>query len=263
LEIFDTHAHLDMSEFENDLDEVVSRAGASGIKTIVTIGINPASNLKAIALAEKYEGIYAAVGVHPSDSTGITEADITALQKLTRHPRVVAIGELGLDFYHAEAAAEDQYKTLTWQLEAAVQTDKPIIIHCRNAQDALQPLLKQWVAGKPASRYPNGILHNFRDDLRTAQTYIEMGFYIAVGAYIGYPNSVALRQAVAQIPPQYLLIETDCPFLPPQKLRGRRNEPAYCVSTVEVLAQLQSLSVEAMAEITTRNARIVYRLADS
>jgi len=261
LNIVDTHAHLDMPEFETDLDEVVTRAAENGVKTIITIGINPASNLRALRLTEKYSGVYAGIGIHPQDSRGIQESDIKLMIEQSKHQRVVAIGELGLDFHREHASREEQLKVLDWQLAAARQIGKPIVIHCRDAQETLIPILKDWVKTIPAQQANStGILHNFRDDIVIADQYLDMGFYIALGAYLGYPSSAALRETVKEIPNQKLVLETDCPFLPPQKRRGGRNEPAYTLYTLEVMAQIKGLSLEVMAEITTANARRVFGL---
>jgi TatD DNase family protein len=261
LDIVDTHAHLDMPEFETDLDEVVTRAAENGVKTIITIGINPASNLRALRLTEKYSGVYAGIGIHPQDSRGIQESDFKLMIEQSNHQRVVAIGELGLDFHREHSSREEQLRVLDWQLAAARQIGKPIVIHCRNAQETLIPILKDWVKTIPDQLANNtGILHNFRDDIVIANQYLDMGFYIALGAYLGYPSSSALRETVKEIPNHRLVLETDCPFLPPQKRRGGRNEPAYTLYTLEVMAQIKGLSLEAMAEITTTNARTVFGL---
>jgi TatD DNase family protein len=259
--IIDTHAHLDMPEFDSDLGDVIKRAQENGVNTIVTIGINPESNLRAIGLSEKFPGVYAGIGIHPQDSHGRQESDFRLLVEQSSHPRVVAIGELGLDYHREHASREEQLKALAWQLEAARQIGKPIVIHCRNAQETLIPILQNWVKTTQAGvTNETGILHNFRDDILIANQYIDMGFYIALGAYLGYPSSAALRETVKQIPNQYLVLETDCPFLPPQKQRGRRNEPAYTLYTLEVMSQIKGLSLAEMAEITTANARRVLRL---
>jgi TatD DNase family protein len=261
LNIVDTHAHLDMPEFDSDQDQVIKRAQESGVTTIITIGINPPSNLRALKLAEKYPMVYAGIGIHPQDSRGIQESDIKLLVEQSRHPRVVAVGELGLDFHREQAARAEQQVVLAWQLSAARQIGKPVVVHCRDAQNTLIPILQNWVKTIPfAQAKATGILHNFRDDIAIANQYIDMGFCVALGAYLGYPSSAALRETVKAIPNQYLVLETDCPFLPPQKQRGRRNEPAYTLYTLEVMAQIKALSLEVMAEITTTNAKRVFKL---
>jgi TatD DNase family protein len=259
IEIIDTHAHLDMPEFDLDREEVINRAREKGVTTIVTIGINMESNRRAVKLAEQYPFILAGIGIHPQDSKGIRYEDIQALQDLALHPRVVAIGETGLDFFRDHAPHEDQIQALLWQLEVAQKTDLPVIIHCRQAQEAILPILKKWAGSfaLPGGK-PRGVLHCCNVDLTTAEKYIEMGFYFSLGAYIGYPSSKALRETIRLLPLENIMIETDCPFLPPQKLRGKRNEPSYTLSTLEVLAETKQLSQEEMARQTTQNAKLFF-----
>ena len=253
--VIDTHAHLDMSHFDTDRSEMLARATESGVKMINTIGIDVDSCRKAVALAEKYSFIVASVGIHPGDAKKAKKEDMVQLEDLARHPRVVAIGELGLDFYHDASSKDIQLEVLGWELELAQKVGLPIIIHCREAQEAMLPVLKKWASSYPLpGGKPRGVLHCFREDLMTAQAYIEMGFYIALGAYIGYPSSARLRETVKNIPGERLVVETDCPFLPPQKYRGKRNEPSYILFTLGVLAEVKNLPVEKMAEQTTQNA---------
>ncbi len=264
LNIIDTHAHLDMTEFDADREEVIARSTAAGVNNIITVGINMESCPRAIDLAEKHPGVWAVIGIHPQDARGIRRDDIDVLAALARHPRVVGIGELGLDLHWDHATMEEQLAVLHWQLEMAQHMDLPIVIHCRDAQPDLLPILKRWSEGYPLpSDKPRGVLHNFRDDVLLAERYLEMGFSLSIGAYIGYPNSAKLREAVKSIPVNKILIETDCPFLPPQKLRGKRNEPAYSVKTVETLAEVKGISPEEMARQTTLNAIRVFNLPEA
>ncbi len=261
MEIVDTHAHLDMPPFETDRDEVISRARQTGVNTIITIGIDLESSRKAIALAEKYPGVLATVGVHPQDSMGIKKEDIDRLAGMARHPRVVAVGEIGLDFYRNCSPREVQIQVLQWQLEMAKEVGLPVIIHCRQAQEEILPILFDWSnSANISDGRPIGVIHCFSGNLRTAEQYMEMGFYISIGAYIGYPSSTQLRDSVRSIPVERLLIETDCPFLPPQKYRGKRNEPSYTLMTLGVLAEIKQVSLEEIARQTTENARKVFNL---
>ncbi len=255
IEIIDTHAHLDMPEFDQDRDEVINRAWENGVTAIITIGINMESNRRAVKLAEQYPFILAGIGIHPQDSKGIRSEDIRALQDLAAHPRVVAIGETGLDFYRDHSPHEDQIQALVWQLEVAKKAGLPVIIHCRQAQEAILPVLEQWAGSLAAiQRKPIGVLHCCNVDLKTAEKYINMGFFFSLGAYIGYPSSKELRETIRRLPLDTIMIETDCPFLPPQKLRGKRNEPSYTLTTLEVLSEIKQLPREEIARQTTHNA---------
>ena len=259
IKIVDTHAHLDMPEFSSDRDEVIARATERGVTTIITIGINLESDRRSLNLAETYAGVLAAIGFHPQESKGVEKEDIEKLWEMAKHPRVVAIGEIGLDFYRNNAPREDQLKVLQWQLELAERVGLPIIIHCRQAQEEMLPLLRKWsISYKTPGDEPRGVLHCFNVDLETAERYLEMGFYISLGAYIGYPSSAKLRETIKGIPMDKLVIETDCPFLPPQKYRGKRNEPSYTVITCGVLAEIRQTSLEEIARQTTQNASKVF-----
>jgi TatD DNase family protein len=261
INLVDTHAHLDMPEFDNDREAVIERARDSGLKYIITIGINPESNQRAIALAQRYPFVYAGLGIHPHDSKGVNEQDIERLIEMAAHPKVVAIGEMGLDFFREGSPRNDQMQVFQWQLNAVKKIAKPIVIHCRQAQTEILPVLKAWrnEFNLPEDR-PPGVLHCFNLDARSAQPYLDMGFYLSVGAYIGYPSSAALRETIKSIPLECIMIETDCPFLPPQKMRGQRNEPVYSLITAGILAELKGLTVEELCNRTTANARRMFQL---
>jgi TatD DNase family protein len=261
LDIIDTHAHLDMSDFESDRIDVIKRAGDSGVKTIITIGIDLESDNKAIKLAENYSGIWAAVGIHPQESKDVQQCDMEKLYELANHKKVVAIGEIGLDYYRDYAPHNIQKQVLEWELEIAKKNSLPIIIHCRQAQEDILPILRSWCDSYniPDAR-PRGVIHCFSGDKKIAEQYIKMGFYISIGAYTGYPSSATLRNVIKDIPLDRLVVETDCPFLPPQKLRGKRNEPAYVVKALEVLAEVKQLTLAEVSEKTTENAYKIFGL---
>jgi TatD DNase family protein len=261
--LIDTHAHLDFPQFDIDRDEVIARSLAAGISIINTIGVNVAASRKAIELAEKYSGVFASIGIHPQEAGKAKIEDIAILEELAHHPRVIGIGELGLDFYHNQSPREAQLKVLQWELEMARKVGLPIIIHCREAQEFMLPVIRDWAADHtPQKGTSRGVLHCFNADLATAEKYLSMGFYISLGAYIGYPSSRQLRETVKDIPLDRLVLETDCPFLPPQKHRGQRNEPSYVAITAGVLAEIKQLSVEEIAQQTTRNARVLFKLPE-
>ena len=256
LSIIDTHAHLDMKEFDADREAVIARAIEAGVNTILTVGTDVKSSEKAIALAEKHPQIYAAVGIHPHESTTVQKADIAQITELAKHPKVVALGEMGLDFYRNYAPREQQFQALKWQLELASELYLPIIIHARQAVKEIIEILSDWV--KKSHAEPPGVIHCFSENAPTARKYLEMGFFLAFGGYVSYPNS-RVPEVIKTVPQDRLLVETDCPYLPPQKYRGKRNEPFYIKLTVETLSSILGMSAEAVARQTTENAKRLFK----
>jgi TatD DNase family protein len=250
-----------MAPFNKDRADVMARARDSGVSAIITVGIDQFSSQQAIKLSESYAEVSAAVGFHPHHVTGVNRLDIANLAQVAEHSGVVAIGEVGLDFYRDYSPREVQLRVLKWQLGLAAQLDLPVIVHCRQAEKEIIPLLRDWVSGdKRPRKQPRGVIHCFSGDVNTAQEYLDMGFFISFGAYIGYPTSGSLDGVIRSIPGDRLLVETDCPYLPPQNRRGQRNEPAYLPITVGLLAQIREASTEQIARETTENARYLFRL---
>jgi len=258
--IVDTHAHLDMAPFDKDRSEVIARAADSGVSTIITVGIDLESSRKAIKLAESYPGVFAAVGFHPHQAAGIREADIARLAKIATHPRVVAIGETGLDFYRNYSPREAQLQGLKWQLELAAALDLPVIIHCRQAEKEMLSLLYEWTLSDERLKQPRGVIHCFSGNTDTARQYLNMGFFISLAANISYPSASRIHNVAGSIPLDRLMVETDSPFLSPQRHRGKRNEPSYLPLTVETLALIRETSPEVVAAQTTANASRLFRL---
>jgi len=257
MSIIDTHSHLDMTDFEVDCDAVITRAIGAGVNRIITAGTSVKSSEKAVALAKIYPQVYAAVGIHPHEAADIQKADIAMIAGLANNPKVVALGEMGLDFYRNYTPRDSQYQTFKWQLELAGDLRLPVIIHARQSTKEMLEILSDWVkkshAGSP------GVIHCFQDTITAAKSYLEMGFYLAFGGYIGYPNS-HLAEVIKTIPEDRLLVETDAPYLPPQKYRGQRNEPAYITLTVEKLVEILGTSAEKVAWQTTENAMRLFNL---
>jgi TatD DNase family protein len=247
-----------MAHFDQDRVDVIARARESGVTTIITVGIDLASSQQALKLAEHYGGVMATVGIHPHNASGVSEADITHLAHLVEHPKVIAIGEAGLDFYRNRTPRETQIQVLQWQLELATTLDLPVVIHCRQAEREMLPLLRRWVSdtGKP----PRGVIHCFSGNTETARQYLDMGFFISLGAYLGYPTSVKLHSVIESLPPDRIMLETDCPFLPPQSHRGKRNEPAYLVVTAGLLAKIRKTPLDVITRQTTENAHRLFNL---
>ncbi len=250
-----------MAHFDEDRADVIARARESGVTTIISVGIDLASSQQALNLAEHYDGVMAAVGIHPHHASGVSEADITHLAHLVEHPKVIAIGEAGLDFYRNRTPQEVQIQTLKWQLELATTLDLPVIIHCRQAEREMLLQLRRWVSSqKDTGKPPRGVIHCFSGDTETARQYLDMGFFISLGAYIGYPTSVKLYSIIESLPPDRIMLETDCPFLPPQSHRGKRNEPAYLVVTAGLLAKIRKTPLDVITRQTTENAHRLFNL---
>jgi TatD DNase family protein len=256
LSIVDTHAHLDMKDFDADREAVLTRAIASGVKTILTVGTDVKSSETAIILAEKHSQIYTAVGIHPHDTNDVQKTDIARISELAKHQKVVALGEMGLDFYRNYAPRDKQFQALSWQLQLASELCLPVVIHARQSAKEMIEILGEWIK-KPHAE-PPGVIHCFSDNIATSIKYLEMGFYLAFGGFITYPNSQS-PEVIKTVPQNRLLVETDCPFLPPQKYRGKRNEPSYTVMTVETMAGILGISAETVARRTTENARRLFK----
>lgn len=259
--VIDTHAHIDMAQFDKDRAEVIGRAVAAGVSVMVNPAVDVQSSEEIIRLAEKDPHIFAAVGFHPQEAGRATEVAIKRLAGLAESsPRVVAIGESGLDFYRNRAPREVQIRVLQWQLDLAAELALPIIIHSREAEKDMSALLGKWVV---ATKYPEGrargVIHCFSGTSGIARQYVDIGFYIAFGGYITYPSS-KIQDVIKSIPPDKLLTETDCPYLAPQHRRGERNEPAYMLETAASLAQVLGITPEEVGKITSGNARRLFKL---
>jgi TatD DNase family protein len=225
------------------------------------MGIDLESSKKAIQLAEQYPGVLAAVGFHPHEVADMKKEDVTALAELSRHPKVVAIGEIGLDFYRSYSSRETQLRAVRWQLELAADLDLPVVIHCRQAQRDMVSLLTEWCSHRHhANERPVGVIHCFSSDQIAAERYLELGFCLSVAAPITYPSSRHTFEMIRSIPLDRLLVETDSPFLPTQNRRGKRNEPSYLPIIVEKLAQIREASFSAVAKDTAQNAFHLFRL---
>ena len=260
LSIVDTHAHLDTNVFDKDRPDVIARARDVHVINIINAGTNLESSKKAIALAEKHQQILAAVGFHPHDSAKVEKTHILELAEIATHPKVVAIGEIGLDFYRNYSPQKEQIQTLSLQLDLATQLELPVIIHCRQAEKELLNVLHDWTSSNSsAAKQHPGVIHCFNSGKATLRQYLDMGFYISLGAYIGYPKS-QMPDVILDIPDDRLVVETDCPFLPPQNYRGQRNEPAYLSLTVEILSKIKRTSYEQIAQKTTNNAYSLFHL---
>ena len=253
----DVHAHLDFPEFNADRPLVIQRAQAAGVGAILNVGADLPSSRQAVALAEQYDRVYAAVGMHPHDAKKLDGATLAEFRNLACRPKVVAVGEIGLDFYRNLSPPEVQRRAFQAQLVWAAQLGKPVIIHDREAHDEVLAILTDWAAGLTDSPLAGrlGVLHTFSGDQAMAERAIELGFYISISGPVTYPNARRLPEIVRSLPLDRLLIETDCPFLTPHPHRGQRNEPAYVRLVAERIAHLRGMSVEELARATTANAQ--------
>jgi TatD DNase family protein len=255
--LVDTHCHLDLHHFDTDRDAVLERARAAGVGRILIPGIDLAQNRRAVALAEKYSQLRVAVGVHPNDTPDFGARELGALRALAQHPQVDAIGEIGIDLYWKAVPLEQQQHAFRMHLELAADLNKPVIIHDREAHAEVMAILRE--QAPPAG----GVLHAFSGDAAMAAEAMQLGFYLGVDGPLTYKKSDALRAIVATVPLDRILIETDAPYLtpdaPPQAKRGTRNEPANVRHVAQKLAEVRGLSVDAVAEATTANARRLFR----
>ncbi len=255
--LIDTHAHLDNQPFAADLDQVIARAGDQGVATILTVGCDLASSRRSVELARAYPQVYAAVGIHPHDAPQADEAGLQQLRDLVAsEPKVVAVGETGLDFYRDRAPRDIQRRSFRAQIRLARALGKPLIVHDRDAHDEIVAILEEEQAGEVG-----GVIHCFSGDVAMARACLDLGFYISFPGTITYPKNEALREVVRAVPVDRLLVETDCPYLSPQKHRGKRNEPAFVRLTAEKMAEIKGLSLQDVARITTLNACNLFGIA--
>jgi TatD DNase family protein len=252
--LIDTHAHLDYDLFEVDRDEVIARALANGVGTIITIGVDVPSSERAVKLAGKYACVYAAVGIHPTDCAQTTEDDFMRIGELAQQPKVVAIGEVGLDYYHQRATAEKQRDSFIRQIDLARQLKRPIIIHNRDSHEDMVKILKS-----ENVKACGGVMHSFSGDENYLKNVLDSGLHVSFTGVVTFKN---YKHAfiVEQTPIDRLLLETDCPFMTPEPHRGQRNEPAYILNTAQKIAEIKGLRLEDLAEKTSANARQLFRL---
>ncbi|MBC7287552.1 MAG: TatD family hydrolase [Armatimonadetes bacterium] len=254
--MFDTHAHLNHEQFQADRYEVIERARSAGVTGLVNVGYDLGSSRLAVEMASEEDDIYAAVGVHPHEAETVSRETVARLRELARKPGVVAIGETGLDFFRDLSPRQAQIDAFRWQIDIAAAEYLTLIVHTRNAHDEVMEILE-----RQAPPHLRVVLHCFSGDQDMADEAIRRGYWIGLAGNITYPNAHALRAVAARVPDEKLLIETDCPYLPPQGRRGRRNEPAYLRETLEALAAVRMQHVEEVERLTDRNALAAFGLA--
>ncbi|MFQ6112973.1 MAG: TatD family hydrolase [bacterium] len=252
--LIDTHAHLYFNHFDADREDVIQRAFDAGVKKIINIGVDLDTCRQSIELAEKNAGLFAAVGIHPNDSTKLDENSLATLMEFTRHPKVVAIGEIGLDFYRERAPIEIQRQAFRKQIALAKDEALPMVIHNRQAVREILDILKE-----EGTEGLGGVFHCFSEDERIAEEVLEMGFHISFTGNLTFKKS-NLPQVAQMVPLERLLLETDSPLLSPEPKRGRRNEPAHVVYIAQKLAEIKGSDVSEIEKITTDNAVSLFGL---
>ena len=253
--IFDTHAHYDDEQFDIDRDSLLLSMKENGIGTIVNIGANLASSKTTLELAHKYDFIYGAVGVHPSDSAELSDDNFDRIRQMCADEKCVAIGEIGLDYYWPEPDHEIQKKWFVRQLDLAREVKLPVVIHSRDAAADTVQILKDNNAGDIG-----GVVHCFSYSKEVATLCVKMGFYIGVGGVLTFKNGKKMKEVVSEIPIEKIIIETDCPYLAPEPNRGKRNSSLNLPYVVKAMAEIKGISEEEVIDITERNARDMYRL---
>ncbi len=253
--LIDSHAHLEMPEFKKDLEAVIQRAKESGVEYIFTVGTEKRDWKKALEIANSHTSIYAILGVHPHNAKEIDDETYPMLKELCRGGKVRALGEIGLDFFRNLSPRDIQLKRFQEQIGLAKELGFPIVVHDREAHQETLEIMK---SGK--AEECGGIIHCFSGNYKMAKVCIDMGFYISIPGSITFKSAEGFREIVKKIPLESLLVETDAPFLTPEPFRGKRNEPSYVRYTAQKVAEIKKVSLEKVAEVTTKNALRVYKL---
>jgi TatD DNase family protein len=255
--LIDTHAHLDFPELSKDLTAVLERAAGNDVKEIITIGIDLESSRKAVKLAQSIDNVFATVGIHPHDAFRLDEGSRSKFLDLARQNRVLAIGEIGLDFYRDRQPRAIQKECLRQQLEMACEVRLPGVFHIRDAYEDFLEIIPDYLP-----RLAGGVLHCFSGDWAMAKRCLDLGFYLSVPGTVTFSKAATIQEVARRAPLDRLLIETDAPYLAPVPFRGKTNEPSYVVYTARKIAELRQCSFEEVARQTTRNAHQVFRMED-
>ena len=257
--IIDSHCHLADPKLSPEADAVIERARQAGVATIVSVGAigTIETDRLTVEIAEKHPNVFAAIGVHPHDANSADPARIAAVRGLARSRKVVAIGESGLDFFYMHSPAGAQEASMRRHLELAGEVGLPIVIHCRDAETKLVEIIGE--SGMPAA---GGVIHCFTGDVAAAREFVRLGFHISFSGILTFRTAGALREAAREVPEDRLMVETDAPFLAPEPYRGKRNEPAFVVKTLEKLAELRGVEPARMASLTAANTRRLFRIPE-
>ncbi|WP_059105346.1 TatD family hydrolase [Shouchella shacheensis] len=253
--LFDTHVHLNADQFEEDVEETIARAQEAGVREMVVVGFDEPTIKRALELVETHEELYAAVGWHPVDAVDMREEHFAWLEELSTHPKVVALGEMGLDYHWDKSPTDVQKNVFRKQIALAKKVNLPIIIHNRSADQDVVDILREENAEEVG-----GIMHCFGGSVEIADQCLKMNFHISLGGPVTFKNAKQPKQVAVHVPLDRLLIETDCPFLAPHPYRGKRNEPAYVKRVAEDVAELRGMSYKELASATRENARVLFGL---
>ncbi|MFA8438994.1 TatD family hydrolase [Pueribacillus sp. YX66] len=253
--LFDTHTHLNADQFEDDVEAVIARAQQAGVSNMIVVGFDTKTMKRAISLVERYDFLYAVVGWHPVDAIDMTEDDLRRIEQLAAHRKVVAIGETGLDYHWDKSPKDVQKEVFRKQIQLAKKVNLPIVIHNRNATEDVIEILKQERADEVG-----GVMHCFSSSFDDAKACIDLNFFISFGGPVTFKNAKALQQVARDVPLEHMLIETDCPYLAPHPLRGKRNEPAYVKYIAEQIAVLKDREYTEIANKTSDNAKRLFRI---
>ncbi|SFM42485.1 TatD family hydrolase [Salibacterium qingdaonense] len=253
--LFDTHVHLNIDDFQDDLQETIDRAKEVGVEKMNVVGFDHETIKKAMELIDTYDFMYASIGWHPVDAVDMTDRDLEWIEELSAHPKVVAIGETGLDYHWDKSPADVQKEAFRKQIALAKKVNLPLVIHDREAHQDIVDILKEENAAETG-----GIMHCFGGDQAIAKQALDMDFHISFGGPVTFKNAQLPKDVAKEIPMDRLLVETDCPFLAPHPNRGKRNEPAYVKLVAEKIAELKEIPLEELAEKTTGNAEKLFRI---
>ena len=260
MRLTDTHCHLDFEQFDKDREQVIDKAIDVGVERILVPGIDLVSSEAAVRLADENAEVYAAVGVHPNYGKTWNSNTLKTLKALSQHPKVIAIGEIGLDYYREWTPHNIQKRNFEYQLDLAAELQRPVIIHCRDSFQEIQDMVSDWAKGLSENALSDspGILHSFSGNIEQARLFTDMNFFFGISGPVTFKNAENLRQTVAQLPLDRILIETDAPYLTPHPHRGKRNEPAYVHYISEKIAEVRNLSPSQIGEITFENSLNIF-----
>lgn len=255
--LIDSHAHIQGKEYADEREAVIARARQAGVDKIIAVGGagDMSSNTKATALADAFPNVYATVGMHPHDAKDVGAEDLAKLRELAAHPKVVAIGETGLDYYYSHSPHDVQRRVFGQFIQMARETDLPIVVHERDAAQEAAELLRKEGSGKL-----RGVIHCFTGNYEAACAYLDLGFYLSFTGIITFKNAEPLREVVQKVPLERMLVETDSPYLTPVPHRGKRNEPAYVRWVAETIAKVKGIGFESVAETTTHNVQDLFKI---
>ncbi len=254
--LFDTHCHIDEERFDSDRDQVLAQMRENGVGYCVCVGSDMETSRRSMAFAQKENGVYAAVGIHPHEAKFFRPEDIQTLKSWFSDPKVVALGEIGLDYYYDHSPRDNQRDVCAAQLTLGYEENMPVIFHVRDAHGDMLDMMRS-----QGGKLPRGILHCYSGSWESAKEYLKMGFYISIAGPVTFKKAPSQWEVAQNVPLDRLLLETDSPYLAPEPMRGRRNEPAFVRHVAERIAALRNIPLAELAAATTQNAKDIYRIA--